>query len=265
MAFAQLLGAFSLLVNQFGALSSYAAVTERLGALGDALDRVRPAGRRAIKTVEDRDRVAFEVLTLQGNGAGPLVKELSGEVRPGARLLVTGPNELARVALLRAVAGLWDRGTGQIVRPPLDEILFVPQRPYLPPGTLRELLLRTGKERGTPDEKLVDALHEFGLGMVLERTGGLDTERDWPAELSLEEQQLATLARLTLAGPCFAFLDRPGSTLGPAQVQRALQRLSAASISYVTLGEAAAAVGEYDRVLELEAHGGWSWKPAAMN
>jgi putative ATP-binding cassette transporter len=110
----------------------------------------------------------------------------------------------------------------------------------------------------------VDTLHEFGLGTVLERTGGLDTERDWPAELSLEEQQQVTLARLTLAGPCFAFLDRPGSTLGPAQVRRALQRLPAASISYITLGEATAAVGEYDRILELEADGGWSWKPAAM-
>jgi ABC-type uncharacterized transport system fused permease/ATPase subunit len=80
IAFAQLLGAFSLLVNQFGALSSYAAVTERLGALGDALDRVRPAGRRTIETVEDRDRVAFEGLTLQGNGAGP---PRQGAVRGG--------------------------------------------------------------------------------------------------------------------------------------------------------------------------------------
>jgi putative ATP-binding cassette transporter len=194
-------------------------------------------------------------------GARPLVKDLSAEVRHGTRLLVTGPNEVARVALLRAVAGLWDTGTGRVVRPPLDEILFLPQRPYLPPGTLRELLLRTGREHLIPDEKLLAALHEFGLGAVLQRAGGLDAERDWPAELSLEEQQRVTLARLTLAGPCFAFLDRPGSTLGPGQVRRALRRLSAGSISYVTLGEATEAAGEYDTVLELEADGGWSWKP----
>jgi putative ATP-binding cassette transporter len=189
-----------------------------------------------------------------------LVKELSAEVRHGTRLLVTGPNEAARVALLRAVAGLWDAGTGRIVRPPLDAVLFLPQRPYLPPGTLREMLLRTGKERLVPDEKLLSALHEFGLGTVLLRAGGLDVERDWQADLSLEEQQLVSLARLSLAGPCFAFLDRPASTLGPAQLQRALQRLTADSISFVTLGEAAQAVGEYDSVLELEADGGWSRK-----
>jgi putative ATP-binding cassette transporter len=262
MAFAQLLGAFSLIVNQFQALSSYAAVTERLSVLGDAIDRVRPAVRHAIETVEDRDRVAYERLTLQApNDGHPLVNELSAEVPHGTRLLVTGPNEAARVALLRAAAGLWDTGTGRIVRPPLDEVLFLPQRPYLPPGTLRELLLRTGKERLIPDEKLLAALHEFGLGTVLQRAGGLDLERDWQVDLSLEEQQLVSLARLTLAGPCFAFLDRPGSTLGPAQLQRVLQRLAVASISFVTLGEAALAVGEYDSVLELEADGGWRWKP----
>jgi putative ATP-binding cassette transporter len=262
LAFAQLLGAFSLVVNQFQSLSSYAAVVARIGALADAIDRVSPAARHAIETVEDRDRVAYEGLTLQApNSAGSLVKDLSAEVRYGARLLVTGPSEVARVALLRAVAGLWGAGAGRIVRPPLDEILFLPQRPYLPPGTLRELLLRTGKERVTPDERLLTAIHEFGLGAVLQRAGGLDAERDWPAELSLEEQQLVTLARLSLAGPCFAFLDRPGSTLGPLEVRRALHRLSAGSISYVTLGEATEAAGEYDTVLELEADGGWSWKP----
>jgi vitamin B12/bleomycin/antimicrobial peptide transport system ATP-binding/permease protein len=197
MAFAQLLGAFSLIVNQFQALSSYAAVTERLGVLGDAIDRVRPDVRHAIETVEDRDRVAWEGLTLRApNDTGPLVKELSAEVRYGTRLLVTGPNEAARVALLRAVAGLWDTGMGRVVRPPLDEVLFLPQRPYLPPGTLRELLLRTGKERLVPDENLLGALHEFGLGTVLQRAGGLDLERDWQADLSLEEQQLVSLGRV---------------------------------------------------------------------
>jgi putative ATP-binding cassette transporter len=262
MAFAQLLGAFSLVVNQFQSLSSYAAVTARLGVLGDAIDRVSPAARHAIETVEDRGRVAYEGLTLRApNGDRPLVNDLSAEIQHGKRLLVTGPDEVARVALLRAVAGLWGTGSGRIVRPPLDAILFLPQRPYLPPGTLRELLLRTGTERVTPDEKLLAVLHEFGLGTVLQRTGGLDAELDWSAELSLEQQQLVTLARLSLAGPCFAFLDRPASTLGPAQVRRALQRLAAGSISYVTLGEGTEALGEYDAVLELEAAGEWSWKP----
>jgi putative ATP-binding cassette transporter len=262
LAFAQVLGAFSLIVNQFQALSSYAAVTERLGVLGDAIDRVSPSVRHAIETVEDRGRVACEGLTLHApNESRPLVQDLSAAVRRGSRLLVTGVNEVARLALLRAVAGLWDKGTGRIVRPPLDEVLFLPQRPYLPPGTLRELLLGTGKEQSIPDEKLQAVLDEFDLGAVLQHAGGLEVERDWSAELSLEAQQRVTLARAILAGPSFALLDRPSSTLRPAQVQAALERLSAASISYVTFGEGLEAEGKYDTILELQADGGWSWKP----
>ena len=262
MAFAQLLGAFSLIVNQFQTLSSYAAVTERLGVFGDAIDRVRPSVRHPIETIEDSDRVALEALTLHApNATHPLVKDLSAEIQHGTRLLVTGPNEAARVALFHAVAGLWPRGTGRIIRPPLDKILFLPQRPYLPPGSLRELLLRTGKVRAIPDEKLLTTLHDLGLGEVLQRAGGLSAELDWHADLSLEEQRLMTLAQLALAGPCFAFLDRPVSTSGSAHVQRALQRLDADSIGLVTLGESAEVAGEYDAVLELEADGRWSWKP----
>src|SRR5262249_286350 len=90
MAFAQLLGAFSLVVNQFQALSSYAAVTQPLGVFGDAIERVRPAARQPIETVEDRGRVAWQEVTLQRPGGdGPLVKNLSAEVRQGSRLLVT--------------------------------------------------------------------------------------------------------------------------------------------------------------------------------
>jgi putative ATP-binding cassette transporter len=129
---------------------------------------------------------------------------------------------------------------------------------------LREALLRTGKERVTPDDRLLSTIEEFGLGAVLHRAGGLDAELDWSAELSLDEQQLVSFARLVLAGPRFAVLDRPASAAGPAHVGRALQRLSAGSISYVTLGEAAKVVAEYDTVLELEAGGGWSWKPVGL-
>jgi putative ATP-binding cassette transporter len=67
------------------------------------------------------------------------------------RVLVRGPNEAARVALFRATAGIWVRGEGRIVRPPLDAIFFLPQQPYLTPGTLRHLLVRTEQETEISD------------------------------------------------------------------------------------------------------------------
>src|SRR5207245_2532057 len=72
-------------------------------------------------------------------------KNLTAEIPHGTRVLVFGSNEAARIALFRATAGIWSAGTGTLLRPPLDAIFFLPQRPYLPPGTLRDLLIRTGQ------------------------------------------------------------------------------------------------------------------------
>jgi putative ATP-binding cassette transporter len=261
MAFAQLLGALSLIVNQYGSISSFAAVVARLNALVGAIEGEK-VERPGIETVEEGDRVAYERLTLRSSPEdGPLLAGVSVSIPRGTRVLVTGPSEAARVALFRATAGIWPHGEGRILRPPLDAILFLPQQPYLSPGTLRQLLIRTGREPETPDERILAALHDGGLDAVVQRAGGLDTERDWPAFLSLGEQQQLVVTRLILARPSFAFLDRVSTTLGPALLQRSLQRLTASSITYVNFDE----VGEfasgalYDAVLQIDADGAWSW------
>jgi putative ATP-binding cassette transporter len=101
MAFTQLLGAFSLIVNQFGSISSFAAVTARLGGFAEAIERM-DVDRRNIDTVEDRDRVAYERLTLRtSRDDGVLLTDLSVSIPRGMRVLVRGANEAARVALFR--------------------------------------------------------------------------------------------------------------------------------------------------------------------
>src|SRR6185436_6872859 len=136
MAFAHVLGAFSLIVNQFPMLSSYAAVLARLHALADAAEAAaaRPTGGIAI--VEDESRLAFEKLTLRTPyDARVLVRDLSVEMKAHARLLVKGPGD-ATGALLRAVGGLWEAGEGRVVRPAGDGVLLLPEQPYLLPGTM---------------------------------------------------------------------------------------------------------------------------------
>jgi putative ATP-binding cassette transporter len=261
MAFAQLLGAFSLIVNQVQSISSFAAVIARLSALAAAVEQAPPDARTGVAFVEADGRVAYEGLTLFLPGGGrDLLKNLTADIPRGTRVLVVGPNETARAALFRATAGIWAAGAGTIVRPPLDAILFLPQRPYLPPGTLRDLLLRTGQEKVIPDDRVTAALHDAGLDAVLARAGGLDREQDWPAVLSLGEQQLLALTRLTLARPAFAVLDRLNASLKPAQVREALQRLGESSITYITLAEEAESVDLYDAVLEIDDEGAWRWR-----
>ena len=147
MAFTQLLGAFSLIINQFGSISSFAAVIARLSGLAEAVDGMTSIGRRS-----KRSKIVTGSPT-SGSRFGR--RATTARCWPtcrcrfprGLRVLVTGPNEAARVALFRATAGIWSRGEGRIVRPPLDAIFFLPQQPYLTPGTLRHLLVRTGQEQ----------------------------------------------------------------------------------------------------------------------
>jgi putative ATP-binding cassette transporter len=186
---------------------------------------------------------------------------MSLSIPRGARVLVTGPGEDARVALFRATAGIWSHGDGRIIRPPLDSILFLPQQPYLAPGTLRDQLIRTGREQDIPDQQILAAIHDSGLDSIVQQAGGLDTEHDWPAILSLGEQQLLMVIRLMLARPSFAVLDRVSTALGPALLQQTLQRLTANGITYVNFDQAAGLerVGLYDAVLQIDANGTWNW------
>ena len=260
MAFAQLLGAFSLIVNQFQSISSFAAVVARLSALGGAVEKGPPAARSEVAVVEADGRIGYEGLTLLSpEGGRELLNNLTVDLPRGTRVLVVGPNEAARIALFRATASIWPAGVGTIARPPLDAIFFLPQRPYLPPGTLRDLLVRTGQEQVITDDRITTALHDAGLDPVLTRAGGLDSEHDWPVILSLGEQQLLALTRLVLARPAFAMLDRVNAALKPAQVRQALRRLDESSITYITLAEDAESVDLYDAVLEIDAEGAWRW------
>jgi putative ATP-binding cassette transporter len=258
MAFAQLLGAFSLIVNQFQSISSFAAVIARLSALGGAVEKGPPFARTKMAVVTADGRLAYEGLTLVSPDNGQaLLKNLTVELPQGTRMLVVGPNEAARIALLRATAGIWPAGDGAIFRPSLDAIFFLPQRPYMPPGTLRNLLLRTGQEQFITDDRITIALHDAGLDAVLTRAGGLDKEQDWQAVLSLAEQQLIALTRLVLARPAFAMLDRVNATLKPAQVRAVLRRLDENSITYILFAEEAESVDLYDAILEIDADGEW--------
>jgi putative ATP-binding cassette transporter len=175
---------------------------------------------------------------------------------------VTGPEE-AQVALFRATAGIWEAGRGRVVRPPAEEIMFLPERPYLPPGSLREVLVRTGQEGRVSHEDVMSVLRALELEPALARARGLDAECDWDDVLSLSEQQLIAVARIFLAAPAFAVLQSPRTTLDANQTARVFALLSAASITTVTFGRVDDAPGAHDAVLELRPRGAWSWKPSS--
>ena len=258
MAFATLLGAFSLIVTQFQSISAFTAVTARLHNLNDAIEKANTVTLCSIAVDENTDRVVYEKVTLlTADRSRVLLGDLDLEIARGSRWLVKAHDDAQKVALFRATASVWDNGGGHIIRPGLDNILFLPERPYLPPGTLREVLLRTGAENVVPDEVIHSVLAKLDLEEIIARAHGLDTDQDWDDLLSIGEQHLLSVSRIFLAKPAFVFLDRPGSALTKNQISSILEKLSEQGIGSVVLSKNGESRLRYDSILEIKADGTW--------
>lgn len=283
MAFTHLLGAFSLIITQFQSISTYSAVLARLDSLTHALDEARtelcehqkrreecpmcrrdlsmPPASSAIWVQEDRQRIAYERLTLRSaRDARVLIDRLNAEIPAGTRVQILGPNTAAKVALFRVTAGIWDLGDGAVMRPGPGGIMFLPEQPYVPLGTLRGLLEPPDQTGLVPDRRIDQTVQALQLEHTITRAGGFDTEHDWSSLLSLEEQQMLGVARLLLAAPRFAFLDRPHTALSPELLDHVLDILTQRSISYVIIGDREERPDRYDAALSLANDGTWSWK-----
>jgi putative ATP-binding cassette transporter len=277
MAFTQVLGAFSLLITQFQQLSTYAATVARLGELWEATEPPRPLAPAelapapgpapagpAVEASPNSRRVAYEGLTLRTEEPGGrlLVRDLSLELPEGKRLLVTGPNGVGKTALFLATAGLWEWGRGRVVRPDAKAVMFLPERPYVVPGRLRDLLEYGLDRHGLSDGRVLAVLRDVGLGPVVSRMGGLEAERDWPNVLSAGEQRALMFARLLLARPRFAFVDHAAGELDAWRLRRLYQALARSEITYVSAGDHPVLYDFHDLHLELCGDGSWHLTPA---
>ena len=267
MAFSALVAAFSLIVTQFQALSTFAAVVARLTSLTEAIELSQTPDPSTVEIVEGEGQLAYERLTLlSSTDASPLLKDLTISIPAGVRVLVTGSNQAAGAALFGATAGLSTSGSGRIVRPSGERTGFLSQRPYLPPGTLRQVLEGAPRQGIVSDEVLFALLRELNLERIVTQAGSLDCELDWRTAVSLREQQLLAFAHVLFAAPQFVFLDWVGATLDSDQVDKILKMLTDRSIACINIGPAGEPPDLYDAVLECRDDGGWAWaaKPATM-
>lgn len=256
-AFLTLRGALSIIVDQFNSLSNFAAVVERLGTYLEADGRspTDPTTRQ-IETTES-PRIAIEALTLQTpDGRKTLVRDLTFALGPDERLLIVGESGVGKTSLLRAIAGLWQTGNGRIVRPPLAGILFLPQRPYLVLGSLRQQLCYP-RASDVSDEELVSVLQRIGLADLPARIGGLDTVLKWKDLLSLGEQQKIAFGRMLIDRPSCVFLDEATSALDSANEKLLYEQIAAAGIDVVSVGARNRLAAYHDAVLELFSNGEW--------
>ncbi|CDF34707.1 unnamed protein product [Chondrus crispus] len=186
-----------------------------------------------------------------------LFEDLSFTLEPGQRLLIVGPSGTGKSSALRALAGLWNRGRGSVMRPPLSSMFFLPQRPYCTLGSLREQLVYPTPlhESSATEEELIAALELVNLEKLPGRMGGFDEFRDWSTVLSLGEQQRLAFARLTIGRPQLAILDECSSALDVASEERLYSHLRESGIGYISVGHRPSLFQYHDIVLRLGAPG----------
>lgn len=260
-AFVRVFFSLNTIVARFQSLTTFGAGIERLYTFAESLEQSEAVqDQPAIATVQ-ADRLALLNLTLQTpNHQRTLVRDLSVEFPTGQGLLVVGPSGCGKSSLLRAIAGLWDAGEGTIIRPQLDQMLFLPQRPYMVLGTLRDQLLYPNTEAEIDDQELKQALQQVNLADLDERFGGFSAEQDWAKVLSLGEQQRLTFARLLLNKPNYAILDEATSALDLNNEESLYRHLQATEITYLSVGHHATLANYHQLVLELSENKEWQLK-----
>lgn len=257
-AFVAVVGALSVIISQFQQISQFAAGAERVGALVEALDAEPAATAKGPHVEENGPQIAFDHLTLKTPDDRELITDLEFTLPQNQRLLISGQNGAGKTALFQAIDGMWETGSGKIIRPPHADVMFLPQKPYLAPGKLREQLLEGSVCKPKSDDEIKSVLRELRTDKIVLRQGGLDAEKDWMTVLSPGELRLLSFARLVLAEPAFAFLDVGVSVMEDFWVHTLYRALSRTKIVYVSIGEQETLRAYHDVELILAGHGHWA-------
>jgi putative ATP-binding cassette transporter len=270
IAFSQVLFSVSYIVNNVDRLAAFSASISRLEGFQGKVDEI---GGEMAALMQSQVAAAGEVrrdsiLVSHADVVPPrtsrtLIRDLSVEISAGERLLVVGPSGCGKTSFLRLVSGLWPPSRGQVSRPPVGELMFIPQKPYMLLGSLREQLCYPQSVDRCSDAQLRHVLEEVRLGELVQRYPDLDIKQDWPRLLSLGEQQRLAFARLLLNGPAFVVLDEATSALDVATEKRLYELLVQREMAFVSVGHRPTLKDYHNTVLELDGGGGWRLLPAA--
>ncbi|RZI39887.1 ABC transporter ATP-binding protein/permease [Herbaspirillum sp. HC18] len=211
-AFGHVQEALSWFINAFSSLASWKASVNRLAGFHAAVTAARTQVPGITVTRNNVGAILLEDVSLQLPAGTMLTQPISAEVHIGQRILVSGPSGCGKSTLFRALAGIWPYGTGLIELPHQARLLFLPQKSYLPIGTLRAAIAYPAGEKSYKDLAIC---HYLDLCMLSHLTDKLDDSDNWNQRLSPGEQQRLAFVRVFLMRPQVLFLDEATSALDP--------------------------------------------------
>lgn len=251
-SFGQVEGALSFFRTSYDSFAGYRAVINRLSGFLDSMDSADQLASARIDA--GAQQLAVESLSVRTPSGRVLVEDLSFALEKSASLLIRGKSGIGKTTLLRGVAGLWPYAEGRVVRPAGEQSLFLPQKPYLPLGTLRTALCYPAALR--TDDEAAAVLVQCQLGHL---TGKLDEEAEWARTLSLGEQQRLAICRVLLNRPQLVFLDEASSAMdeGLEYAMYQLLRQALPDAILVSVGHRSSLLDFHAQELEVLGDGRW--------
>lgn len=251
-AFGRVQDSLSYFVDMYSSIAEWQAVVERLTGFGLHMRQVKEknAQKELERRIGDKPEIVVQDLTVELPDGGTILRSAGFTLYPGVNVLIKGVSGSGKSTLLRVLSGIWPYVTGEVELPPEDRLMFIPQRPYLPLGTLREALLYPGTE-WRDDAELKQLMEACSIGYLYEK---LSEEADWSHVLSIGEQQRLAFVRALIYKPLWLFLDEASSALDEETEARVYGLLGSAApeTTLVSVGHRSTLNNYHQNVLYLD-------------
>lgn len=257
-------GSLFFIIYKIEALARFSASIGRLEGFQSSIKEVKTLKSNQYKNTVKRNETIYikDVNVETPDKSKLLVKNLNLSVGNGESILVVGPSGCGKTSLLRVISGLWSTDQGEIFSPEKGDLLFIPQKPYMTLGSLREQLCYPLRTSRFSDDHLQSVMKEVQLPNLIERYPDLNIKQDWQRILSQGEQQRLGFARLLLNSPKFVILDEATSALDIETEKYLYNLLKERNIALVSVGHRPTLKGFHENVLKLTGKGNWSLIPS---